>query len=67
LNLTLVKNAEKEYFMKKKSVIVIGGALADITGIPNKTLIQGDSNPGNINISSGEVASLRSLYGQSLL
>ncbi len=42
--------------MKKKTVIVIGGALADITGIPNKILIQGDSNPGKISISSGGVA-----------
>jgi len=42
--------------MQKKSVIVVGGALADITGIPNQKLIQGDSNPGKISISSGGVA-----------
>ena len=38
-----------------KSVIVIGGALADIMGSPTDKLIKSDSNPGKITISPGGV------------
>jgi len=38
-----------------KSVIVIGGALADIMGSPTEKLIMADSNPGKIRISPGGV------------
>ncbi|NPD47812.1 MULTISPECIES: carbohydrate kinase family protein [unclassified Lentimicrobium] len=39
----------------KKKVIVIGAAIADITGFSSKPLIENDSNPGEIKFSSGGV------------
>ncbi len=39
----------------KKKVIVIGAAIADITGFSSKQLIKNDSNPGEIKFSSGGV------------
>jgi len=39
----------------EKTVVVIGGAVADITGFSSKSLIPNDSNPGLIKFSSGGV------------
>lgn len=39
-----------------KSVLIIGAAIADISGTPDKRLIYGDSNPGRTEISDGGVA-----------
>ena len=37
-------------------VLLVGGASADVTGIPTQTLRERDSNPGNISLSCGGVA-----------
>ncbi|MBN2893875.1 MAG: carbohydrate kinase family protein [Bacteroidales bacterium] len=41
--------------MNNKKIIVIGAAVADITGIVNKKLILADSNPGKVTFTAGGV------------
>ncbi|HSQ88505.1 PfkB family carbohydrate kinase [Romboutsia sp.] len=46
----------KGYILNKSNyVTVIGGANIDIQGIPNKSIVMFDSNPGKVNISLGGV------------
>lgn len=52
-SLDKTKMGNKKFSEKK--VVVIGGAVADITGFSSNTLIPKDSNPGKIKFSSGGV------------
>lgn len=52
-SLDKIKMGSKKFSEKK--VVVIGGAVADITGFSSNTLIPNDSNPGKIKFSSGGV------------
>lgn len=46
----------KGYILKKSNYItVIGGSNIDIQGVPNKSLVLFDSNPGKVDISLGGV------------
>lgn len=46
----------KGYILKKSNYItVIGGSNIDIQGVPNKSLVSFDSNPGKVDISLGGV------------
>lgn len=52
-SLYIIQMGNKKY--PEKKVVVIGGAVADITGFSSNPLIPSDSNPGRIKFSSGGV------------